>query len=206
MALEKSLRSANRPCHARARVARDGGFSILEVLIASTIMIAGAASLAQLFFASTRTNQAAKNTSLSAMLAQQKMEQLRSLAWGFDLLGLPSTDTTTDTTTVPENPAGGTGLQPSPPGTLNTNTIGYVDYIDRFGAGLGGNSTVPLPNTAYIRRWSIVPLPTNPNNTLVLQVYVRPITSRSENDASITAGSRGPQEARMMSVKTRKAS
>jgi type II secretory pathway pseudopilin PulG len=194
--LEKSSRPGNG----------ERGFSILEVLIASTIMIAGTAALAQMFFASTQTNQAAKNTSLSAMLAQQKMEQLRALTWGFDTLGLPSTDTTTDTAAVPENPAGGTGLAPSPPGTLNTNTLGYVDYLDKFGSSLGGASTVPPADTLYVRRWSVEPLPTNPNNTLVLQVYVRPLTSRSTNDTSLTAGQRGPQEARMMSVKTRKAS
>ena len=34
------------------------------------------------------------------MLAQQKMEQLRGLTWGFDTVGLPVSDYSTDTTAV----------------------------------------------------------------------------------------------------------
>jgi type II secretory pathway pseudopilin PulG len=187
------------------RASRDGGFSLLEVLFASAIMIAGAASLAQLFVISTRTNGYAKNTSLTAFLAQQKMEQLRSLEWGFDVLGLPSTDTTSDTTVVPEAPTGGTGLSPSPSGTLSQNTVGWVDYFDKFGAPLGGASATPPGNTVYIRRWSVEPLPTNPNNTLVLQVMVTIANARNAVDTT-TSVTRNNQEARMISVKTRKAS
>jgi len=168
-------------------------------------MIAGAASLAQLFFMSTRTNAMAKNTSLTAILAQQKMEQLRALEWGFDALGLPSNDTSTNTAVVPETQNGGTGLSPSPPGTLNQNTVGWVDYVDKFGNSLGGGTSSPPTNTMYVRRWSVEPLPTNPNNTLVLQVMVTPMGNRAGNDLT-TNVSRNPQEARLISVKTRKAS
>lgn len=193
MALAKFRRTADR----------EGGFSILEVLFASMIMIAGAASLAQLFWMSTRTNSAAKNTSFTALLAQQKMEQLRALEWGFDVLGLPSNDTTTDTTVVPETAGGGTGLSPSPPGTLNSNVTGWVDYLDKNGASLGGGSTIPN-NASYVRRWSVEPLPTNPNNTLILQVFVMPRTTTGTD--STTSVARDPQGARMMSIKTRKTS
>lgn len=184
---------------------REGGFSLLEVLVASTIMIAGVASLAQLFLVSTRNNAAAKSTSIAAMLAQQKMEQLRALEWGFDALGLPSTDTTTDTTVVPEGANGGTGLSPSPAGTLNNNTVGWVDYLDKYGTQLGGGTTTPPGSAAYIRRWSVEPLPTNPNNTLVLQVLVTPNGLRTGADTS-TSVVRNNQEARFITVKTRKAS
>jgi len=57
----------------------------------------------------------------------------------------------------------------------------------------------------YIRRWSIEPLPTNPNNTLVLQVLVTTVKRESE-----MAGAQGPRrrmadDALIVSVKTRKA-
>src|SRR5258708_7912984 len=98
------------------------GFSLLEVLIATSILVVGVASLAQLFTLSTRTNASARTTTFAAVLAQQKMEQLRGLTWGFDSLGLPISDTTTNITTVPETLAGGYGLLPSPAGNLGTTT------------------------------------------------------------------------------------
>lgn len=179
------------------------GFSILETLMATTLMVVAVASLGQLFALSTQRNTSSKNTTFAAVLAQQKMEQLRSLRWGFDTLGLPTSDTTTDTTVVPETAAGGTGLSPSPTNTLQQNTLGYVDYLDARGRTLGGTTTVAPATAVYIRRWMIEPLPTNPNNTIVIQVLV----TRHRNRGTADTGSvvRLPDEARMISVKTRKA-
>ena len=63
--------------------------------MATALMVTAVASLAQLFVLSTQRNTSSKNTTFAAVLAQQKMEQLRSLTWGFDSLGLPATDTST---------------------------------------------------------------------------------------------------------------
>src|SRR5947208_2580205 len=120
-------------------------------------MIVACASLAQLFALSTQRNRGARSTGFAALLAQQKMEQLRGLAWGFDTLGLPTSDTATDTTTVPESAAGGTGLSPSPTNTLQHNTIGYVDYLDARGQSLGGGSTIAPIDAVYVRRWMVEP-------------------------------------------------
>jgi len=113
------------------------GFSILEVLMATTILTVGLAALAQLFAISTRANFSAKTTSTAAILAQQKMEQLRALTWGFDVLGLPLSDYSSDTTVIPEAPTGGKGLTPSPPDVLKSNQDGYCDFLDRYGYPLG---------------------------------------------------------------------
>ena len=56
---------------AEARGASEGGFSLVETIIASSVMMAGVITLAQLFVMSTRTNVAAKSTSIAAVLAQQ---------------------------------------------------------------------------------------------------------------------------------------
>src|SRR5436190_17217571 len=178
------------------------GFSIIEVLMATALMVTAVASLAQLFVLSTQRNTSSKNTTFAAVLAQQKMEQLRSLTWGFDVLGLPTTDTTTDTTKFPET-AGGSGLSPSPVNTLQQNVVGFVDYLDSKGQTLGGATAVPPVNAVYIRRWMIEPLPTNPNNTIVIQVLV----TRHRNRGTADGGNvtRLPDEARVISVKTRKA-
>jgi len=184
------------------RFSNDRGFSLLEVLVATSILAVALAALAQLFVASVKNNSVARNGTYTAILASQKMEQLRALTWGFDTLGLPTSDTTTDTSVSPEAAAGGTGLAPSPSNTLQTNTDGYVDYLDAYGNSLGGGATVP-DGTAYIRRWFIEPLPTNPNNTLVLQVLVTRSRNRGTGDAGSVA--RAPEEARLITVKTRKA-
>ena len=99
--------------------------------------------------------------------------------------------------------AGGsaTGLSPSPWGTLQQNSAGWVDYIDENGCILGGGGTAPA-RTKFIRRWSVEPMPNNPNNTLILQVLVTRRTDRGAADAGNVA--RMNDEARLMSVKTRK--
>ena len=136
-------------------------------------MAAGVLSMSQLFLFSTMSNTTARADTFSAVLAEQKLEQLRSLAWGFDVAGLPVSDFATDVTVTPESPTGGRGLQPSPASALQQNTTGYVDHVDASG-NIVGNGVNP-PNTAvYTRRWSVEPLPTNPNNTLIIQVLVTP--------------------------------
>jgi prepilin-type N-terminal cleavage/methylation domain-containing protein len=146
------------------------GFSLLEVLVATTVITVAVAALAQLFALATHAVAGARATTYAAVLAQQKMEQLRGLTWGFDALGLPVTDTTTDVSAVPET-GGGRGLSLSPAHSLGTNSEGYCDFVDAFGRPLGGG-TAPPAGTAYIRRWSIEALPADPDNTIVLQVLV----------------------------------
>lgn len=184
----------------RAAAAAEDGFSLLEVLVAATILTVALAALAQLFAVSARANGSAKATTYATLLAQQKMEQLRSLAWGFDRFGLPLTDSTTDVTVAPESAAGGAGLGPSPPDALRRNTTGYVDYLDGSGTVLGTGPTPPA-GTVYIRRWSVVP--TDPPHTVVLQVMVTRIRNRGMEGAA-TGGSRFPDAVRLVSVKTRK--
>jgi len=179
------------------------GFSLLEVLFALAVLSVALAGLAHLFTIATRANASARATTYAVVLAQQKMEQLRGLAYGFDTSGNAVTDLDTDVSVQPELPGLGTGLQPSPHGALAENTVGYVDYVDANGASLGGAAAVPPPGTAYIRRWSVEPLPPGAN-TIVLQVLVMPARHRGAA-ADPNGVVRLPDEARMMSVKTRKA-
>lgn len=202
--VERTLHSGNNMLHGcgpwRADAAAEGGFSLVEVLVAATILTVALTALAELFAVSTRVNSLAKATTYATLLAQQKMEQLRSLAWGFDAFGLPLTDSTTDIAVAPESADGGAGLSPSPPDALRRNTTGYVDYLDGSGTVLGTGSTPPA-GTVYLRRWSVVPA--DPANTLVLQVMVTRNRNRGMAEAA-TGGSRFPDEVRLLSVKTRK--
>ncbi|HEY8536997.1 MAG TPA: prepilin-type N-terminal cleavage/methylation domain-containing protein [Vicinamibacterales bacterium] len=193
----------------RSRWSSESGFSLVEVLASIAILSVALISLAQLFAISTSSNRLARTNTYAALLAQQKMEQLRGLTWGYDTLGLPISDFTTDTSVpppvegcpAPVSSGIGTGLSPSPYGTLAANVTGWVDYVDGNGCVLGGGS-VPPEGTVYIRRWSVEPVPTNPNNTLVLQVLVTTRFQRGEADAGRVA--RMNDEARLVSVKTRK--
>jgi len=181
---------------------RESGFSLIEVMVATGLLATAIVTLAQLFALSTQTNVASRSTTYASVLAEQKIEELRALAWGFDTQGLALSDTTTNTTVSPQTPTGGKGLSPSSSASLQVNTPGFVDYVDAYGNKLGTGENPP-DNTIYIRRWSITPLPTNPNNTLVIQVLVTRHRTRGAADQG--AVGRLPDEARMITVRTRKA-
>ena len=146
------------------------------MMVATAILATAIVSLGQLFAIAMVSNRGARATTYAALLASQKMEQLRGVVYA--------------------------ELTPSPAGALGRNTSGYVDYLDAYGRSLGGGGSPPA-GTVYVRRWSIEPLPANPDNTLVLQVLVTDVPV----GAAAARGSIGrmPHEARLVSVR-RKAS
>jgi prepilin-type N-terminal cleavage/methylation domain-containing protein len=184
---------------------RQDGFTIVEVLVALLLISVVALGTAELFAVSIRATHAARNQTTTTVLASQKLEQLRSLTWGFDEsgTGLPVSDLTTNLGQEPPT-NNGAGLNPSPPGTLNQNIAGYVDYLDGRGQWVGTGVTPPA-TAVFIRRWSVEPLPTNPNNTLVLQVLVTTVTRESEVSGVPGPRRRMADDALIVSVKTRKA-
>jgi prepilin-type N-terminal cleavage/methylation domain-containing protein len=182
------------------------GFSLVEVLISMGLLTAVSLGVAQLFALSTRANVIARGATSTTAMAQQKLEQLRGLTWGFDLegLGLPLSDTSTNLSVDP--PAhNGSGLNPSPSDSLEQNTSGFVDFLDGNGVWVGTGSTPP-GSAVYVRRWSIQPLPTNPNNTLVIQVLVTPVASEAARVASAFTRTRMAGDALLVTVRARKAS
>ena len=170
-------------------------------MVATSLLASALVALAQLFAIATATNQAARNSTLTMVLAEQKIEQLRALQYTFDTVGLPIQDTEPDLAVYPPAATGGKGLSPHTDNTLQANTDGYVDYLDHWGRTLGGGTVIP-ENTAFIRRWSVEPLPTNPNNVVILQVLVTRVRDRGTGDTGSV--SRGAQEARLMTIKSRK--
>jgi prepilin-type N-terminal cleavage/methylation domain-containing protein len=157
------------------RGANSRGFSLLEVLFATTILTVAVISLAHVFAVAVRANAAARTSTVAALLAAQKMEQLRALPWGFDAAGAPVSDTTT----------GGAGLSPSPSGALDRDVNGYSDLLDA-----SGRKVLHAGAAAFVRRWSVAPLPSHPD-TLVLQVMV----ARADVSSA---------DVRLVTVKTRK--
>jgi type II secretory pathway pseudopilin PulG len=198
--LEKSRSFRSRPSSSSKG---EEGFTLVETMVAVGLLATALVTLAQLFAISTRSNIASRSTTYATVLAEQKLEELRGLTWGFDSDNLPMSDTTSNTAVLPEQPVGGRGLEPSPLTALQENTAGYVDYVDQFGNKVGMGDAIPPDEAIYTRRWSITPLPTNPNNTLIIQVLVT--RSRWRGAADEGAVARLPEESRMITVKTRKA-
>jgi prepilin-type N-terminal cleavage/methylation domain-containing protein len=161
------------------------GFTLVEVLIATTIVAAAAAALVQLLVMATAANARAKTTTLATVLAVQKTEQLRSLVWGFDPV---------------EGPVSDPRLAASPADSLTTNSAGFCDFLDGHGEPLGEGPRPPA-GAVYLRRWSIEPLPGDPDNVLVLQVLV---TQRFTRAIDAHPNRRLPDEARIIGVKARK--
>ena len=184
----------------------NAGFSLIEVIISMALLTTVSLGVAQVFAMTTRVNYVARGQTSATTMAEQKIEQIRGLTWGFDLQGqgLPQTDTTTNLAVWPADKTG-SGLNPSPSDSLERNTVGYVDYLDPNGTWVG-TGAAPPGNAMYIRRWSIQPLPTNPNNTLVIQVLVTTVASEATRVATSFTRSRMLTDALIVSVKTRKAS
>lgn len=181
------------------------GFSLAEVLVSMGLLTAVSIGVAQLFAVAGKANLVAKGVTSTTAMAEQKMEQLRALTWGYatDGTGLPVSDSRTNLSVEPANQSG-SGLNPSPSGSLERNTPGFCDFLDASGVWVG-TGTNPPPTAVYVRRWAITPLPTNPNNTLILQVLVTPIVNEASRGDSSGPRVRMPGDALLVNVKTRKA-
>lgn len=152
---------------------RQDGFSLPEMMVATAILATAIVGLAQLFTIATASNRGARTTTYTTILAVQKMEQLRGIVYS--------------------------ELAPSPGGALLRSTDGYADYLGEDGHSLGGGD-MPPRGTAYVRRWSIDPLPADPLDTRVMQVLV---VRGSATDPGTAA--RTPHATRLVAVRTRSA-
>ncbi len=166
----------------------------MEVLVACALLATVAAALAHVVATAVRVEGEATRRTAATVLAVQKMEQLRSLAWGATL-----SDLTSDLSVDPPGD-GGPGLSPSPAGTLETSTPPYVDYIDAGGRWVGHGSSPPAGGV-YTRRWSVEPLPDEPDHTLLIQVAV---SASREARGPLPPGTRVADEVRLVLVRTRR--
>ncbi len=176
---------------------RDGaaGFALVEVMMAACVLVAVAIGVAHISAIAIRASHDARARTVAAVLAAQKMEQLRSLKWsrawiGTPAVSVPVSDVSTDLSSDPPT-AAGRGLSRSPAGTLDSNVPLYVDYLDAAGTWAGRGATPP-DTAVYVRRWAIQPLEADADDILVLLVFV-----------TTTAGSVAHQS-RLVSVLTRK--
>lgn len=181
-----------------------GGFTILEVVVAVLVTSLAATGVAQLTAMAVDGNLDARDRTSSALLAAQKLEQLRALRWTYrDDRGtlIRLSDARTNLSRVPVTSTG-TGLRPSSAGSLEVSTPGFVDYIDASGSWIGTGAS-PVPGTTFIRRWSIKRLPEDPIGSLVLQVRVTTLRREYALAARSLPGSL-PDETWLVTMLTRK--
>jgi prepilin-type N-terminal cleavage/methylation domain-containing protein len=149
----------------------DDGFTLLEVVVALGLLAGALVALAQVILQAGEASAAASRTTVASMLALEKLEQLRGLAWGYDEGGGPIQDFESDVSTERVADVGGAGIAQSPPGSLSADTPGFVDYHDESGKWLGNGAAVET-GTTFVRRWSVTFLDDAPGDALVLQVRV----------------------------------
>ena len=170
---------------ATRRCASAAGSTLVEALVAMLVLTTGLVAMAELVRLAMASNVRARRSSMAAILAMQKIEELRSLAWEFDVSGVPVSDG---------------GLQASP-WSLQQNTPGFVDHVDRGGTVVGEGVQAPA-SAVLTRRWSIEPLPASSEHVVLLQVLVTVAQGRSDSDRGSV--SRLPGDERLATIKTRK--
>lgn len=131
------------------------GFSLIEALVAASLMGTAIVTLAHLVALGTHQTIASRRVLTATVAAQSKLEQLRALSWTYAPDGGRLSDT---------------DLSPSPTRSLLEDIAGYVDHLDEFGTTMppAGDDV----NPQYVRRWAISPLESFDADTLILQVCV----------------------------------
>ena len=137
------------------------GFSLLEVLVATSLVAVGVSALAHLAVLGGHANLHARQTTIAAVLAQQKME---------DLVADAAAATLTE----------------SPAGTLASTVAGYADFTDLAGRVLSGGPTPPA-DAAFLRRWAVAPMPGSPGHSWIMRVLVTDLRHPGAADARLAA-------------------
>jgi hypothetical protein len=190
--------------HLRIHPEDDAGLTLIEVCLAMIVLTTAAVGAGSLFAVSLNAVAAARSQTVATMLAVQKVEQLRALLWRFADQGVlvAITDDTSDLSG--EFPAGGgSGLRSSPAGALDTNTAGFVDFLDGRGQWVGTGATPP-PAAVFVRRWSISQLPLNSDDAVVIRVLTTTVVRNARASAG-PARRRMAGEALVTTVLARKA-
>ena len=133
------------------------GFTLVETLIATGVLVTAIAGLAQLFAWSVRFTRDSGQFGAALVTAQDKLESLRSLAFTYDAAGNAIIDPR---------------LHESPATSLGENTDRYHDWIDESGR------VVAAAAATRVRRWRITDIAADDPAAVAIEVCVFDAPSR----------------------------
>ena len=128
------------------------GFTLIETVVATSILVTALAGLAQLIVLSSQFARHAGIGGAALVAAQDKLEELRGRAFAYDSAGATLTDA---------------ALQTSPSNTLESDVGSYVDWIDPL-----GTAHVNPESSAMVRRWRITPVDAESPEAVTIEVCV----------------------------------
>jgi type II secretory pathway pseudopilin PulG len=131
------------------------GFTLLETVVATGVLVTALAGIAQLFALSVRSTRDAGTQAAALAVAQDKIERLRSLPYGYGPLGELITDP---------------GLVHTVAQSLEQDTAGAVDFVDDQGATVDVDATAH--GAVFTRRWRVTPLDTFVPEAIAVEVCV----------------------------------
>ena len=118
--------------------------------MATAVLATGVATLGQLAFMAIRATERARTLSFATIVAEAKMEELRQAA-----------------------AASNDALAHSPAGSLESNSAGFCDFLDRYGRTIAVGVDPP-PSSVYVRRWSVDGIDMDPTLALIQVLVTRP--------------------------------
>lgn len=131
------------------------GFTLIETVVATGVLVTALAGIAQLFALSVRSTRNAGAQAAALTAAQNKIEVLRSLALTYGPVGKPLTDA---------------GLAASASISLSEDTAGFVDYLDAEGAVVADDDG--RRGAALTRRWRVTPIDDFVPEAITIEVCV----------------------------------
>jgi Tfp pilus assembly protein PilV len=142
------------------RAIDSSGSTLIEAVVAITILATAVVSLAGLASVAVRTIALTRERTMAAILASQKLEEL--------------------------SPAS-RALSQSSPGAARHDEAGFVEYLDAAGAVVGTGATAR--GVVYVRRWAVSPLAADTALNVIL-VAVSPCrrVSASARECGVATG------------------
>jgi prepilin-type N-terminal cleavage/methylation domain-containing protein len=142
--VRREMDSSTIPSNARSA---EGGFSLLETMIALMVVLVAASGLLPLGVVAFSTSENQGHLSArAAEYAQDKLEQLMALSYG---------DTTSDTRVFPAPEVGGSGLTLGGSSNPAVPIVRYVDYLDIDGTLIPSPTGAPPAGWYYQRVWRV---------------------------------------------------
>jgi len=130
------------------------GITLIEAVVAASLLLTLAGGVAYLFLLAHRFALAAEQMTVAVAAATSRLEAMAAIPWFYDVDGA-----------APEI----TALALSPPDVLGRDTAGFYDRLDAAGSPLEGIDDGP---PAFVRRWALLPLNGDADTSRAMEVCV----------------------------------